>query len=83
MAVINVMSKRDLLSIINMIPGKAYAAVTDELTYVWLTPLVTSNHRHYFRYDIRDESEWKEISKALEDAGIMIVRGSLSFPRND
>jgi len=80
MAVINVISRRDLLSIIQRIPGKAYTAVTDELTYVWLAPLVTSNHRHYFKYDMKD-GDWEVISKALQEAGVMIVHGNLSFPR--
>ena len=82
MAVINVLSKEDLFKILKRLPGKAYMAVTDELTSVWLAPIVTSTHRHYFQLTFKDEEEWKEIRKELEKAGIMIVTGNLSFPRS-
>ena len=81
MAVINVIDKEDLLKIIKRLPGKAYMAVTDELTSVWLAPMVTSTHRHYFKYDLSSEEEWREIRKELEKAGITIIVGNLSFPR--
>lgn len=81
MAVINVTEKEDFIRVIREdIPPKAYKAVTDELTYVWLVPKVTSRHRHYYRLDLKDEGEWEEIKKELIKAGIGIIRGHVSFP---
>ena len=80
-AVINVHDRDDFINkVIKSLPPKAYMAVTDEATYVWLAPKVTSRHRHYYKLDLVDEEDWKEVRKALVDAGIEIVRGHLSFP---
>lgn len=82
MAVINVFSKDDFIKFTDILPPKAYVAVTDEATYVWLVPIVTSNHRHYVRLDIRDESTWREIKARLESKGFRIVHGHISFPKS-
>ena len=82
MAVINVFSKEDFLEFVNALPPKAYVAVTDEVSYVWLVPIVTSNHRHYVRPEIKDESSWKEIRAKLESKGFRIVHSHVSFPKS-
>jgi len=80
MAVINIHYKDDFLKIIRDVPPKAYRAVTDEMSYVWLTPKVTSRHRHYYKLDLEDPNEWEEIKKVLSEVGIEIIRGHVSFP---
>ena len=82
MAVISVFSKEDFLKFVERLPPRAYTAVTDEMTYVWLVPVVTSNHRHYIRLDLKEDGTWKEIRIALEDKGIPIIKGHVSFPKN-
>jgi len=82
MAVINVFSKDDFERLLKLLPARAYVAVTDEVSYVWLVPTVTSAHRHYVRLDIRDEETWKEIKAKLEAHGFKIIRGHVSFPKS-
>jgi len=82
MAVINVFSKDDFLRFADVLPARAYTVVTDEATYVWLVPVVTSNHRHYVRLDIEDEAVWDEVKRKLRERGFTIIRGHVSFPKS-
>ncbi len=82
MAVINVFSKEDFLEFAGILPPKAYVVVTDEVSYVWLVPVVTSNHRHYVRLELKDDTTWREVKAKLESRGFKILHGHVSFPKS-
>jgi len=80
MCIITPFSINDFLELVERLPSKAYIVVTDEMSYVWLVPTVTTRHRHYVKLEIR-EDDWKKLKPILESKGFKIVRGNVSLLR--
>jgi hypothetical protein len=56
----------------------SHIVITDGITYVWLVPAVTSQHRHYIYYE-GGEDEVKKLLSILSSKGFKVVHGTVEL----
>ena len=79
MAVIKTSSKNDFIvaAQYNTNPG-THIMVTDEATFAWLVPIVTSQHRHYIYFEGNEEDVQALVAWARENK-YKVVRGKVEL----
>jgi len=80
LALIKVTSLESFKKMLVFISPSTHVAIVDrEKNEITLTPMVTSRHRHYIKYQYEDENEFEEIKNYLMKRGYVIVYGGVDF----
>jgi len=77
MAVITLTTIDDFKKVLKYVNSNSHLAITDSANTIWLVPLKSSRHRHYFIYKAPSEKQLREILQEIGKQGIEIIQGEV------
>ena len=78
MAIITLMTLEDFKKILRYVSPDSHLAVSDGVSYIWLVPMKSSKHRHYYFFKSPSANQVEEALKLLRNIGLEQIQGEVT-----